>query len=192
MKIQKEKPAKHAQKKEDILDAASRIIVDKGIKHTSLSDIAKELGISKGTLYYYYASKNDIVFDIAERHMQRITERLFSIIKASESQASLEKIFGAVIENILDAKTRSSLHIYLIREALTGNSALKERFVHTYRQWFALTEEIFRKVLKDQGDYSTLAPIIVAVLDGLVIQTMFDVQENQIENTVSSLLKIVV
>jgi AcrR family transcriptional regulator len=37
---------------EHILEVAGRLLVEKGVRDTSLSDIAREAGISKGTLYY--------------------------------------------------------------------------------------------------------------------------------------------
>ncbi|NLB53646.1 MAG: helix-turn-helix transcriptional regulator, partial [Syntrophomonadaceae bacterium] len=40
------------------------LMAEKGIIKTSLADIAREVGISKGTLFYHFASKDDLVNDI--------------------------------------------------------------------------------------------------------------------------------
>lgn len=45
--------------KENILNVSTKLMAKNGIKNTSLADIAKEVGISKGTLYYITASKDD-------------------------------------------------------------------------------------------------------------------------------------
>ena len=47
--------------KETILSAATDLIIKQGVKNTSLADIAKASNISKGTLYYHYSSKNDLI-----------------------------------------------------------------------------------------------------------------------------------
>jgi AcrR family transcriptional regulator len=46
-----------AGKRQQIIEAVARLIIQKGIEKTSLADIAEEAGISKGSLYYY-ASKD--------------------------------------------------------------------------------------------------------------------------------------
>jgi len=49
---------------ERIIEAASNeLMTERGVTDTSLADIAGEVGISKGTLFYYYSSKNDLVYD---------------------------------------------------------------------------------------------------------------------------------
>ncbi|MGG7060792.1 TetR/AcrR family transcriptional regulator, partial [Clostridium tertium] len=47
--------------KENILLAATKLMTKNGIKNTSLADIAKAVDISKGTLYYHYSSKDDLI-----------------------------------------------------------------------------------------------------------------------------------
>ena len=63
-----------------ILDAAMAMIGEKGVEKTSLAAISRAAGLSKGTVYYYYASKNELIFDIADLHMERITTALFDMI----------------------------------------------------------------------------------------------------------------
>jgi len=61
--------------RERIIEAASRLMTEEGVTDTSLADIANEVGISRGTLFYYYSSKNDLVYDVAERNLDLITGR---------------------------------------------------------------------------------------------------------------------
>ena len=53
--------AKGTQTRESILLTASRLFDKKGAFGTSIDDIARELGIAKGTLYQYFASKEDLI-----------------------------------------------------------------------------------------------------------------------------------
>ena len=59
--------------KENILNVSTKLMAKNGIKNTSLADIAKEVGISKGTLYYHYASKDDIICDMANMHLMQVS-----------------------------------------------------------------------------------------------------------------------
>jgi AcrR family transcriptional regulator len=49
-----------ARKRRQIIDGARRMFLAKGFDATSMSDIAEEAGVSKGTLYVYFASKEDL------------------------------------------------------------------------------------------------------------------------------------
>jgi AcrR family transcriptional regulator len=51
-------------RKADLLEAATRIFAERGYDGASLQDIADSIGILKGSVYYYYKSKEDILFDI--------------------------------------------------------------------------------------------------------------------------------
>jgi AcrR family transcriptional regulator len=181
---------KRVQKKKAIIDNAGRLISKKGIENTSLSDIAHETGISKGTLYYYYATRNDLIFDIAVDHIERISNDLFTLIDRIKGPSSPETVLTAMVETILKAETRSRLHLYLIREALTENKVLEERFIETYQHWFKTMEQGLEKILPGQSDLEVLAAILVAVLDGLVIQSMLRVQNIMVKDIVRYLLKM--
>jgi len=63
----------------EIIDAARRVIVREGFRNTSMEKIAEEASISKGTLYLYFKSKEDLVRQATERghsQMARAIERL--------------------------------------------------------------------------------------------------------------------
>jgi AcrR family transcriptional regulator len=63
----KPSPNKKGLLKAPILDAASRLFVDRGFGSTSMQDIANEVGISKALLYYYFESKEDILASLADQ-----------------------------------------------------------------------------------------------------------------------------
>ena len=53
--------------KEKILDATEALLKSKSLSDITLSEIAASAGVSKGTLYYHYKNKTDILFDITNR-----------------------------------------------------------------------------------------------------------------------------
>src|ERR1700730_18652132 len=54
-------------KRARILSAAQHLFLRYGVKRTSIDDVAREAEIAKGTVYLYYASKNDLFAAVAER-----------------------------------------------------------------------------------------------------------------------------
>lgn len=166
--------------REKIIQAASRLIIENGIANTSLADIAREVGISKGTLYYYYPSKGELIFDISERHMRFITDKIFSWIEGSRKGLQPEELLKVVFRTIISSETRGHIHVYLIQEALTVNPSLKQRFVEEYDTWAKLIEEGLRKINGDdqETDYSTLSRIILPLIDGLLVQHLLGARKN--------------
>lgn len=177
--------------RQSILDAASKLIAQKGVKNTSLADISKEVGISKGTLYYYYSNKNDIIYDIADIHLKQITEELLSWIDNIEQNIAPEEILRVVFERISTAETRGKLHLYLVSDAVTSNEPLKQRFREKYKEWRIALEDGLRKVLKNRtADYSVLSYIILAALDGFTIQWRLGVEKIPIDGIANIFSKV--
>ncbi len=66
---------------EEITDAALQLFTEKGFSATRMIDVAKAAGISKGTLYLYFESKEAIFRDVVK---QRITPQLDTVEKLVE------------------------------------------------------------------------------------------------------------
>ncbi|NLV22830.1 MAG: TetR family transcriptional regulator, partial [Syntrophomonadaceae bacterium] len=48
--------------RQKIIDVATALVKERGVKGTSLADIASAAGISKGTLFYHFAAKDDLIY----------------------------------------------------------------------------------------------------------------------------------
>ena len=63
------------ERKNEILDVAERLFSERGYDAASTNDILKEIGIARGTLYYHFGSKEEILDAIIERVTDRIVRR---------------------------------------------------------------------------------------------------------------------
>lgn len=68
--------------REQILDAAGRLINLRGFHNTSVDDILRESGVGKGNLYYYFKSKDELGYAALDRTLERIQQEV------------LEKVFA--------------------------------------------------------------------------------------------------
>jgi len=59
-------------RKVEILNSAARCFMEKGYHATSIDDVARALGCTKGFIYHYYASKTDLFFDVHREGMDRL------------------------------------------------------------------------------------------------------------------------
>ncbi|MCB9454068.1 MAG: TetR/AcrR family transcriptional regulator, partial [Anaerolineaceae bacterium] len=65
------RPDVSEERREQIMQAAEEIFIQKGFSNARMDDIAEETGLSKGTLYLYYKSKDDLTVAILSRIFQR-------------------------------------------------------------------------------------------------------------------------
>lgn len=57
----------HDERRNEILDTAERLFYTKGYTKTTINDILNEIGIAKGTFYYYFKSKDEVMHAIINR-----------------------------------------------------------------------------------------------------------------------------
>ncbi|MCA9908487.1 MAG: TetR/AcrR family transcriptional regulator [Anaerolineae bacterium] len=65
------RPNVSEERREQIMQAAEEIFIQKGFANARMDDIADETGLSKGTLYLYYKSKDELIIAILDRIFQR-------------------------------------------------------------------------------------------------------------------------
>lgn len=166
--------------KETILVKAIDLIAKNGVKNTSLADIAKAVHISKGTLYYHYSSKDALILDIANIHLEAITTAVLNCVKGIDSDNSKEQMISLIMEKIRDIKDSGRIHMYILCEAITGNNPLKEEIRVKYLEWRnTLKNEILKVGTKDA---EALSFLLVSIVDGLVIQSLLKTEKIPFEN----------
>lgn len=92
------------ERKNEILDVAERLFCTKGFDHTSTNDILREIGIARGTLYYHFKSKEDILDAMIDRITEQVTAKA-SRIAMDESVPVLERITGTIMALNVDNET---------------------------------------------------------------------------------------
>lgn len=87
-----------SQRERQILDAAAKVFREKGYQRATIEDVAKEVGILKGSLYYYIKNKNELLFKIGIVPLKTTTEELKSIVQGDAAPS--EKLKKAIRERI--------------------------------------------------------------------------------------------
>lgn len=125
---------KEAQREERtalILHAAYDILIAKGYYETSMDEIAARVGISKGTLYLHFKSKEDLVFMMIEQAASKFLSLIDQIVKQSTSvRDRLQQVLLESYRNIQNGRPfllalRSiGLNKGLIRDRLEGQASI--------------------------------------------------------------------
>jgi len=127
-------------RKEQIIEAAKKVFAQKSFFEATVEDIARESGVKKATLYYYFESKLDIFIALIEEALSSISERMMKL-DFSEPR-------GKVVADIIDCyftlfEEKRDLLVIIQRaghdflhhpEAKSKLSALRERFEEYLRE----------------------------------------------------------
>jgi AcrR family transcriptional regulator len=81
-------PAKRRQ----IIDGACRVFLAQGFDAASMGSIAREAGVSKGTLYVYFKSKEELFEAIVEEQCQQQAEGIFTFDHQADIEAELRRM----------------------------------------------------------------------------------------------------
>ncbi len=113
-KPRRAKPA--PERRAEILDVAKQLFITKGVKNTAMEDVAKQIGVAKGTLYYHFTSKEEILHALITRTSKLMTERAHSIVQSD--MPAVEKLLAVL------AATRAEEEERELAEELhaTGNA----------------------------------------------------------------------
>lgn len=172
--------------KENILLTATELIKKNGVKNTSLADIAKAVNISKGTLYYHYSSKDDLISDIANIHLEIITNAVLNCLQGIESKNSKDEMINLIMEKISAIEDRGRIHMYILCEAITDNEYLREKIKFKYKEWRnTLKSEILKTGTKDA---EALSFLLVSIVDGLVVQGLLKTEKIPFESIANFLV----
>lgn len=67
-KREEEKAQRHERRRLEVLEAAEILFQSQGIKQTKMTDIARACELGKGTLYFYFKNKDEIVWKLLAKH----------------------------------------------------------------------------------------------------------------------------
>lgn len=154
--------------RETILDAAAALLRHSDFATVTLAQIAAAAGVSKGTLYYYYSNKDDILFDIADRYLRGLMEELLAWVDNREKDTGLPRLLKYVLERGVGDEF-GNLRLYLIGAGVSGHDALRGRYIELYGQFQStLAQRLAQRAPGADADH--LAWLLLLLTDGLLVQ----------------------
>ena len=113
------------QKRKKILDKAWELFRKNGYEETKVEDITRELGVSKGSFYTYFKTKDEVLYEILERIKKENEERISKINVNQEPSKILEDYVISKMNYIV--KLLNNMKISSINRNLS-NSKLENFF----------------------------------------------------------------
>ncbi len=109
------------ERPDEVLDAALTLFVAQGYAHTSVAQIAREAGISKGAIYLYFPSKQAILEALIRRAVSPVADRALARANFAQDdlRATLSALLGAIVSTLSDPAIFAIPKI-VIREAVVA------------------------------------------------------------------------
>jgi AcrR family transcriptional regulator len=183
-----------ASSREKIITTALRLMAEKGIKQTTLADIARAAQISRGTLFYHYPSKDELIYAVLEKHLSALTDAIFASLPRRRDAANLAGTLHNAFTKLHQDENSSRMNLYLLLEAIVENGELKDRFAVKYQTWRELIAGQIARILgiADSRQLSALGALLLAVIDGLTIQFLLAPQSVNFQDLAEQLGKMLV
>jgi len=140
----------------EILDAASKTFASKGFNGATMDEIAQAAGVAKGTLYLYFASKQDIYLKALRHGLSRMLELTRERMQAAEGIRA--KIAAFVATRVSYAEdNRDFYRIY----ADSSNAAVPGSINKDFQRLYHGQVETFERVLREAASRGEIRPVPV-------------------------------
>lgn len=156
-----------------ILQTTSRLFCDQGVNVTSFTDISKAVALSKGTIYYYYPSKEHLIRDVAEYHLNQVSDNIFAWLQVSTDPLALEDMLIKLLTSVFQTEDQCRLHICLVNYAIMGNDVIKNMIREKITQWHTMVEVGLAKT----GRAKQIASAVFTALDSIILKRALGIMD---------------
>jgi AcrR family transcriptional regulator len=168
--------------RERIVQSAIECFSKYGFDRSRMDDIAKTADLSKGTLYLYFKSKEDLFYDICENNLKMIKEQLSQIFatKKEDLVSDAERFY----ENLQRIENKGSEKVFFEIVAESARNPKLQRILYEQRTKifdvvkeyldFQVEKGFFRKDI----DTEAIASGLVALYNGLAVSKFLGISGN--------------
>jgi len=139
-----------------ILDATDELLARYGYRKMTIDDLAREVGIGKGTVYLHFPSKEEIALSHIDRIIDRLKNRLWEL--ADSSLSCKQKIREMLLERVMFRFDSVQHYTTSLNELL---AQVRPRLLERRKRYFDEEANIFAKVL-EQGCTDEIFDVDVA------------------------------
>lgn len=127
-----------------ILDATDRLLAEFGYKKMTIDDLAREVGIGKGSIYLHFTSKEEIALSHIDRIIERLKSNLFEI---AQRPLSVDKRIRAMLLERVLFRFDSVQHYSQSMDELLAT--LRTRLLERRKRYFEQEARIFESVIAE-------------------------------------------
>jgi AcrR family transcriptional regulator len=179
--------ARRQATRQKLYDAAVTLIAEQGFSATTVDEIAERAGVAKGTVYYNFASKNDLFEELLRHGVALLTDSLGgaaddAVARGGSRVDALEAMIRAGLDFIV--RHRSFTQLY-VAELWRTNRAWQDTLLGVRQEAVAVVEKVLGEAVA-AGELSgeVDVPLTASALFGMVLVAALDWQAFQPERSV--------
>ena len=169
---------KQIQRKEQIMDAALKVIISKGYENSRMDDIVDLSSMSKGAIYWYYKSKKEVYLNLVNYWVIKYSTVINHIVEEDDSAADqLKDVFDYFI--LQYEQDPSAFKALVEFWSLAGRDEdFHKKVDRVYTKFLEFLERIINKGVKS-GEFKKLDVRVTALsimvnIEGIIWFTLFD------------------
>lgn len=176
-------PEYREEAKSKIVDAARTVFAEKGYHDATMDDVAQEVGVSKGALYSYFKSKEDLLKEIYLQSHQTLRTIINAACEKNDLSQTLEEVYTLVTEQF-----KGYLHTHFEEVALASHDtkirkiimADHNRDIETVSTF--IDEKMKQGLMRTDVAPKTLAELFIALYLGTMEKLVMGVPNKEVHD----------
>ncbi|WP_176585995.1 TetR/AcrR family transcriptional regulator [Priestia megaterium] len=175
--------------KEKIRAAAMELFMTQGYYATSISNIAKQAGISKGLLYNYYKGKEELLSEMVEARIREVVEVMEKAITLDTPGEQLKYIVNGAIDNVYKKPEVHRFYLHLQTQPVDDDDLIKysKQLTQENARLFEMQCEIFERMEVKESRKRSL--YFSSVLQGIMLMISTYPQKFPIEEIKNQIIR---
>ncbi|WP_068268928.1 TetR/AcrR family transcriptional regulator [Caviibacter abscessus] len=175
------------QKKRNVLEKSAKLFYYQGYVNTGINEILKECKIPKGSFYYYFKNKDDLLMQIIDYHTDNLI-LFFDKVVDDLSMVKLKTFFSGYFNSIVKNKCHggSPLGNFAI-ELADINEEARERLNFSYEKIEKRVALFLEMIKNTNSKYTNInsqiySKMLIAQMEGVMFKVKLTRNEEEIEN----------
>ena len=161
------------------MEAALAVFAERGYAATSIEEVIRRAGLSRGTFYFNFSGKDDLFFAAVAEHIDRPSQALMELTASAPGDLPTSAAVSAGLAQIL----RQERPTLLLLEEYWGQAARDDRLATRYRRRQAHLRTVMAEALRERHrhtgvplsfDADRLAEAFMALARGLALESVVD------------------
>ena len=178
-------------KREEIIQAAKKLIIEKGYRKTSVEDITNEVGIAKGSFYTYFKSKDYLMETLLIEKLGSRSETVKGIIDSGEK---FEDVIREYVEYYLTVSVDDAEFILVMTTMMRSVDSVGEVVIERLEKDKERRKQEFIKILKkfkdeieikEEKDYERYGLLVFGMINTFYINNLFPCENRFVETSLT-------
>ena len=177
-------PEYKEEAKKKIIAAGIEVMSEKGYNQTTMDDIAARLGVSKGALYLYFKSKDDLIVESAKNMQLHLSQLRLMQMATSPTRAPLD-VWIEILDNFLPFDPKINTLYFELVAITERNPEINKISAKNLGEKIEMIEHEIasqqqKGLVRTDADPRTIAIAMISIFNGLRLMNILGVDRNEI------------